>query len=130
MVMNDTLAHALSAINNASNRGKQEIEIYPSSKVINTIMELLKVEGYIENFETKSTTRGKITTVKLNGKINKIGVIKPRFSIKIDSYEKFEKRYLPAKDFGRIFVSTTKGIMTHISSKKENNGGKLLAYVY
>jgi small subunit ribosomal protein S8 len=93
-------------------------------------MELLKEEGYIESFETKATTRGKITNIKLNGKINKIGVIKPRFSIKIDSFEKFEKRYLPAKDFGRIFVSTTKGIMTHINSKKDNNGGKLLAYVY
>ena len=130
MVMNDTLAHALSAINNASNRGKQELEIYPSSKLIDTILNILKEEGYIENFETKSTKRGKITTVRLNGKINKIGVIKPRFSIKIDSYEKFEKRYLPAKDFGRIFISTTKGIMSHIKAKESNNGGKLLAYVY
>ena len=130
MVMNDTLAHALSAINNASNRGKQEIEIYPSSKLIDTILNILKEEGYIENFESKLTTKGKITTVKLNGKINKIGVIKPRFSIKIESSEKFEKRYLPAKDFGIIFISTTKGIMSHIKAKESNNGGKLLAYVY
>ena len=42
MVMNDTLAHALSAINNASNRGKQEIKIYPSSKLIDTILNILK----------------------------------------------------------------------------------------
>jgi small subunit ribosomal protein S8 len=129
MVMNDTLAHALSAINNASNRGKQEIKIYPSSKLIDTILGLLKEEGYVDGFETKNTNRGKITTIILNGKINKIGVIKPRFSIKLDAYEKFEKRYLPAKDFGRIFISTTKGIMTHVKSKKSNTGGKLLAYV-
>jgi len=68
MVMNDTLAHALSAINNASNRGKQELEIYPSSKLIDTILDILKEEGYVKNFETKSTKKGKITTVKLNGK--------------------------------------------------------------
>ena len=42
MVMNDTLAHALSAINNTSNRGKQELEIYPSSKLIDIILNLLK----------------------------------------------------------------------------------------
>lgn len=130
MVMNDTLAHALSAINNASTRGKQGVDIYPSSKLIDTILSLLKEEGYVKSFETRSTNRGKVTTVKLNGKINKIGVIKPRFSIKLDSYEKFEKRYLPAKDFGRIFISTTKGIMTHVKSKESNTGGKLLAYVY
>jgi len=46
------------------------------------------------------------------------------------NYEKFEKRYLPAKDFGMIIVSTNQGIMTHIEAKEKGLGGRLLAYVY
>tara|TARA_Y100000034_G_scaffold65385_1_gene79035 strand:- start:3017 stop:3406 length:390 start_codon:yes stop_codon:yes gene_type:complete len=127
---NDTLAMALSTINNAAARGKSEVEIYPSSKLLESILAILKEEKYIADFKSQDTNRGKITTVTLHGKINKIGVIKPRFSVKMDTYEKFERRYLPAKDFGRIFVSTTKKITTHIKAKDANQGGTLLAYVY
>lgn len=130
MASNDIMANALSKIKNASERGKSSVTIYPSSKTIVTVLELLKKDGYIENFENKETNKGLFTEVKLSGKINNIGVIKPRFSVKLDTYEKFEKRYLPAKDFGRLFVSTTSGIINHIESKKQNKGGVLLAYVY
>lgn len=129
-MMNDILAQALSKINNAAARGKPEVTLYPSSKVVTRIMTLLKEEGYIADFKSENTTRGTVTTVQLNGKINKVGAIKPRFSVKMDTYEKFEKRYLPAKDFGRIFISTTDGIITHIKSKESNQGGVLIAYVY
>ena len=44
--------------------------------------------------------------------------------------EKFEKRYLPAKDFGILLVTTNKGVMTHEEAKKNHVGGKLLAYVF
>ena len=129
-MMNDILAQALSKINNAAARGKSEVVIHPSSKLITQIMTLLKEEGYIQDFNSERTTRGTITTVQLNGKINKDGSIKPRFSVTMDTYEKFEKRYLPAKDFGRIFVSTTDGIITHIKAKEANKGGVLIAYIY
>ena len=98
-MMNDILAQALSKINNAAVRGKSEVTLYPSSKVVTKIMTLFKEEGYIQDFKSENTTRGTITTVQLNGKINKVGSIKPRFSVTMDTYEKFEKRYLPAKDF-------------------------------
>jgi small subunit ribosomal protein S8 len=62
--------------------------------------------------------------------INGCGVIKPRHSVKKDDYEKFEKRFLPAKGFGILIVSTPKGIMTQEGAKKEDSGGKLLAFIY
>ena len=68
--------------------------------------------------------------VNLNGNINKCGVIKPRFAVKRKDFEKFEKRYLPAKDFGIIIISTPDGLMTHIQAKEKNLGGRLIAYVY
>ena len=45
-------------------------------------------------------------------------------------YEKVEKQYLPAKEFGVIIVTTSKGIMTLSQAKELGIGGKLLAYCY
>jgi small subunit ribosomal protein S8 len=39
-------------------------------------------------------------------------------------------RYLPAKEFGILIMTTPKGVMTHKQAKEENIGGILLAYVY
>ena len=68
--------------------------------------------------------------INLIGNINKCGVVKPRFSLTKKNYENFEKRYLPAKDFGFLIVSTPKGIMIHKEALEKGMGGKLLAYVY
>ena len=44
--------------------------------------------------------------------------------------EKWEKIYLPSRDFGFLIMSTPKGIMTHLDAKENNTGGRLLAYIY
>ena len=59
-----------------------------------------------------------------------MGAIKPRFAVKATEYEKFEKRYLPAKGFGILIVSTVKGLMTHYEAKQQGLGGRLIAYCY
>lgn len=126
----DTLARALSAIRNAEARGKAIVIVKPSSKVIINVLEILKKENYIASYEVSDDKKGGIIKINLSGKINNIGVIKPRYPAKFADYEKFEQRYLPAKDFGRIIVSTSKGCITHIEAKEKNLGGLLLAYVY
>ena len=50
--------------------------------------------------------------------------------MKKDGFEKFERRYLPAKGFGILIVSTSIGMMTNEEAKIKMIGGKLLAYVY
>lgn len=126
----DTLARALSAMRNAEIKGKAEILLAPSSKVILKVMEILKTEGYIADYSFEDNKKGGVVKVTLAGKINNIGTIKPRYPITILDFEKFEQRYLPAKDFGRIVISTSKGCMTHIQAKEKKLGGVLLAYVY
>lgn len=129
-MLNDTLATALSAILNREKIGKKECEIRPSSKIIKIILKIMNENNYIGQFEEIESQKGSLLKVNLLGNINKCGAIKPRFSIKKTDYEKFEKRYLPAKDFGIIIISTSKGILTHIEARKKNIGGKLLAYCY
>ena len=129
-MLHDPLAAALSAINNAEARGKSEIVVRPASKLLQQVLTLLKKEEYISNFEFAENRRGGEIKILLTGAINKIGAIKPRYSITLVEFEKFEKRYLPAKDFGRLLLSTSKGVVTHIDAKTKKLGGVLLAYVY
>ena len=129
-MLNDPLSNALNNIINAEKVGKENCVIRPSSKIIKTVLEILKGNLYVGSIKCVEDGKGGLLMVHLIGKINKIGVIKPRFSVKKDGFEKFEKRFLPAKDFGLLVVSTPKGIMTHKEAKKKNLGGKLLAYCY
>ncbi|MFH0798099.1 MAG: 30S ribosomal protein S8 [Candidatus Woesearchaeota archaeon] len=130
MTMNDTLAVALSNLLNAEIIGRSEFLIKPVSKVTKQVLEIMNRNGYIGSYEVIEDNKGGIIKVNLLGAVNKCGVIKPRYSVQKGNYEKFEKRYLPAKDFGMIIVSTNQGIMTHIEAKEKGLGGRLLAYIY
>ena len=72
---------------------------------------------------------GKIR-IQLLGKINKCGVVSPRFAVAKSDYSLWERRFLPAVGIGILVVSTSKGIMTHTDAEKLNEGGRLLGYVY
>ena len=128
--MNDPLANALSNIWNAEKVGKKECIISPSSIFIEDTLKILKSHNYIKDFKVVEGAKKKDLVISLSGKINKCTVIKPRYNVKLSDYEKFEKRYLPGKDFGIIIVSTSKGMMTHIESKDKKLGGRLIAYCY
>lgn len=126
----DPLSRALSAMKNAEARGKSVVIVKPASKVIKAVLTLLKKEGYVKDFKFIDDKKGGIFEIDLAGTINNVGAIKPRFSVKLKDYEKFEERYLPAKDFGRLIISTPSGVLTHIEAKKKKLGGVLIAYVY
>ena len=129
-MLNDPLANALSLILNKEDARIKECIIKPSSKVIKDVLKIMKDNYYVGEFKEIEDSKGNMLSVQLLNKINKCGVIKPRFSVKKDGYEKFEKRFLPAKGFGFLIVSTPQGIMTNDEAKKRCIGGKLLAYCY
>lgn len=129
-MLNDPLASALSAVLNSEKVSKRECLVKPISKLIKDIFKLMQDNGYIGEFKEIADNKGNVLKINLLGKINKCGAIKPRYSVKKGSYELFEKRYLPAKDFGIVIVSTPKGIMTHSKAKEKGLGGILLAYCY
>jgi len=130
MALNDPLANALSTLLNAEGIGKYDCSIKPSSKLIKKVLDILQSRGYIQGYQEIEDGKGNMLKITISGKINKCGAIKPRHSATISDYEKFENRYLPAKDFGLLIVSTSQGIMTHVEAKDKKLGGKLLAYCY
>ncbi|MBS3150603.1 30S ribosomal protein S8 [Candidatus Woesearchaeota archaeon] len=130
MTLNDPLSNVLSNILNAEKVGKKEYTANISSKMILKVLGIMRDNRYIGEF--KETEYGNKSRIHINllGKINKCSAIKPRFSIKIKDMEKYEKRYLPAKDFGIIILSTNKGLITHKEAKEQGKGGRLISYIY
>ena len=90
----------------------------------------MKEYGYIEEFEFIDDGKAGEFRVKLKGKINTCGVIKPRFSITLEEFEKWEAKFLPAKDFGVLILTTPSGVLSHYDAREKRTGGQLLAYVY
>ncbi|MDY7083101.1 MAG: 30S ribosomal protein S8 [Halobacteria archaeon] len=130
MTMSDPLADALSTIKNADNLGKLECEIEPASNTIGNVLGVLHDHGYVDSFEFIENGKSGEFNVSLAGQINECGAVKPRYSVKKDEYEKWEKRYLPGRDFGSLIVTTSRGVMTHYEARDEGVGGQILAYVY
>jgi small subunit ribosomal protein S8 len=129
-MLNDPLANVMSGILNAERRGKADYLINPFSKMIGRVLEILNKNGFVGALEKITESKGGFYKLHLLGTINKCGVVKPRFAVKLDEFEKFEKRYLPSKDIGLLIVSTPLGVMTHKEAKDTKTGGRLIAYCY
>jgi small subunit ribosomal protein S8 len=130
MSTTDPLSNALSTIVNNELRNRRECLITPASKQIGQVLRTIQKNGYIGEFEFVEDGRFGKFKVQLLGRINKCGSVRPRFNAKVNELEKFEKRYLPSKDFGIMIVSTSRGVLSHKEAKKKSLGGQLLAYVY
>jgi len=130
MTGNDPLANALSAIDNGEGVGHLTQEVSPASNEIGSVLEVLYDRGYIDGFQRTDDGKGGRFEVELKGAINDCGPVKPRYSATAEEYEKWEKRYLPARDYGTLVVTTSHGIMSHYEAREQGIGGQVIAYVY
>jgi small subunit ribosomal protein S8 len=130
MTLNDPLASALSKVLNNEKSAKPEAFLKPASTMLKKVIGILKHEGYVGEHSEIDDGKGKVMKLTLLGKINDCGVIKPRYALGKDEMEKYEKRFLPARGFGILLVSTNKGLMTHNEAKEKGLGGRLIAYCY
>ncbi|MEM0100911.1 MAG: 30S ribosomal protein S8 [Candidatus Methanomethylicaceae archaeon] len=128
--MLDPLANALSTIMNNEERGKKECIVSPAPKLVANVLRLLQKHGYIGEFEFIDDGRFGKFRIQLLGRINKCGVIKPRFSVSYKEIDKWIQKLLPGKDLGILILTTSKGLMTHKEALVNKIGGQLLAYVY
>ena len=130
MTLNDALANVLSTIHNAEQRGRRTCRSLSGSTQLLAALKVLHQHHYLGEIVKEDTSRGMHLEINLLGRINRCGAIKPRYAVTKDGFEKFEKRYLPARDFGIMVVSTQQGMMTHHDAKKKGLGGRLIAYCY
>ncbi|MEM4481176.1 MAG: 30S ribosomal protein S8 [Desulfurococcaceae archaeon] len=133
MVSVDPLANTLASIHNAEIRAKKEVVTWPASKLILNVLKVLQKEGYIGEFEYIDDGRWGKIRIQLLGRINKIGVIKPRYPVKyvdLVNPPNWLKKFLPSYNIGILVVSTPHGIMSHREAVQNKVGGILVAYCY
>ncbi|MEK6887558.1 MAG: 30S ribosomal protein S8 [Candidatus Aenigmatarchaeota archaeon] len=129
MMRHDLLSDVLYVINNAENIGRKSVSV-PASKLVKDVLMVIQRAGYTGSFEFVDDRKSGKFNIELVGKINKTRSVRPRFSISRDEFEKWEARYLPAKSFGMLIISTSKGVMNQREAIELGIGGRLLGYVY
>ncbi|MCL5238900.1 MAG: 30S ribosomal protein S8 [Candidatus Marsarchaeota archaeon] len=127
--MADLLAESLNKIKTYENLGREEC-IVASTGLVKNVLATLKQNGYVTEIEEVEGGKFRSLRVMLANKINNIGVVKPRHAVKVSEYQKYERRYIPSKDFGLLIMSTPAGIMSNREAKEKRMGGRLIAYVY
>jgi small subunit ribosomal protein S15Ae len=68
--------------------------------------------------------------MQLNGRLNKCGVISPRYDVSHNNIEDWIGRLLPSRQFGMIVLTTACGIMDHEEARRKRVGGKVLGFFY
>ena len=129
-VLTDPIADFLTRFKNAARAGKEEFTA-PHSRIKADIAKILQEEGYIWNFEVVT---GKITELK----------VKPRYvdgRAVLTDLKRVSKpgrrQYVGADEVPRVMsglgisiLSTSKGVMSGGSAKRQKLGGELLAQVW
>ena len=120
----DIVADGLNQIMNAKKARKTNVVINKQSKLLKSILNLAKENGLIDYQIQESKL-----VVEIKG-LNYIMAIKPRYTVPVKKIDYYVRRYLPAKNFGFVVVSTNQGLMDHKKAEEENLGGCLIAYMY
>lgn len=120
----DVISDTLNQIMNAKRARKNSVTIRKYSKLLLSVLEVAKKHGYIGSYKTKD----KELEIKFN--LNECRAVKPRFDVQVEDIDKYIKRFLPARDFGILIISTNKGLMTQNEAVEHNLGGCLVAYFY
>ncbi|XP_050997603.1 40S ribosomal protein S15a-like [Acomys russatus] len=127
MVRMNVLADAL---NNAEKRGKHQVLIRPCSKIIVRFLTVMMKQGYIGEFEIIDDHRAGEIVVNFTGRLNKCGVICPRFDVQFKDLEKWQNNLLRSRQFGFIVLTTSAGIMDHEEARQKHTGGKILGFFF
>lgn len=132
-MVTDTISDMLTRIRNA-NMVKHQIVQIPSTKMSLAIAEILKEEGFIEDFENYLENERKylLISLKYAGKsrqsvISKIERIsKPGLRV----YSKSNELPKVLDNLGIAIISTSKGVMTNLKAKELGIGGEVLCYIW
>lgn len=125
--MTDQIADLLVRIKNANKVGKKEV-VMPFSKMKESILAILKNEGYIAEFKSTDKKAKKQLIVSLNNKyLSHVKQIsKPGQRI----YSKSKDIPRPLRGLGLVVISTPKGVVSANEARKLGLGGELICEIW
>ncbi|KMO85421.1 30S ribosomal protein S8 [Megasphaera cerevisiae DSM 20462] len=130
MVISDPIADMLTRIRNANSAYHEKVEM-PASTMKAAVLDILKEEGFVKNYE--SVNEGKMLKVTLKYGSNKEKVITGIKRISKPGLRVYAgKEELPRVlgGLGIAVISTSKGVMSDKKARKLGLGGEVIAYVW
>ncbi|MDP2641821.1 MAG: 30S ribosomal protein S8 [bacterium] len=127
----DPIANMIIALKNAGNAGKSEASV-PYSKLKESIVEVLKKEGFIKDFSKKSE-KGKpvlVVDLLLDKRTPKIQGVKRISKPSKRIYKQASEFRAVKSGYGILVVSTPSGIMSGREAKKNKVGGEALFQIW
>lgn len=130
MSMTDPIADMLTRIRNGASANKMEVKI-PSSKVKKSIAQVLKDEGYINDFSVQDIDGKPVLNVTLKYYQGKpvIDSIKRVSRPGLRVYKGKDELPTVMAGLGIAIVSTSAGVMTDRAARKAGFGGEVLCTV-
>ncbi|MCB9498294.1 MAG: 30S ribosomal protein S8 [Bacillales bacterium] len=133
-MMTDPIADMLTRIRNANAMKKKTVNI-PLSRVKKEILEVLRVEGYIEGYQVKRDEKShhsviEVTLKYLSNNARVIQGLKRISKPGLRVYAGNEDLPKVLNGLGTAVISTSKGIMTDKDARKQKVGGEVIAYVW
>ena len=132
MQISDVIADMLTRVRNASNARHESVDI-PASNMKKAIADILLAEGYIKGVQVIEDGKQGLIRITLKYEAGKQKVIhglrrvsKPGLRI----YSNYEDMPKVMNGLGIAIVSTSKGIMTDKTARREKVGGEILAFVW
>lgn len=128
--MTDPISDLIVRIKNA-NKARIPSISFASSKLTTSIVDVLKKQGYIENYKITNNNKQKTTIVTLKYKnlIPTINGIKQISKPGLKVYQEANKLPYVLHGLGIAIISTSKGVMCDKEARKLQVGGEVLAYV-
>ena len=123
----DIVADALNMISNAKKARKGTVKVKRISSLLIEILKIMKYKNAITKYKINSNEKSGEISI---GVLSDCKAIKPRFSVNKLQIDKYVRRYLPARNFGTIIISTNEGLMNHEEALEKEIGGSLIAYFY
>merc|ERR1712226_811757 len=99
-------------------------------KVIVKFLQVMQKHVYIGDMEIIDDHRSGKVVVDLIGRVNKCGVISPRFDVALGGIEQLATDLLPSRQFGHLVLTTPYGIMDHEEARRKNTGGKIVGFFF
>lgn len=130
MSMSDPVADMFTRIRNGQSAGKRAVSM-PASKLRNAIAQVLKDEGYIEEFSAGEQDGKAQLVVDLKYFQGKpvIEVIRRISRPGLRIYKGRQELPRVRGGLGVAIVSTSKGVMTDRQAREQGHGGEVLGYV-
>jgi len=130
MSRTDLISDGFTIIRNGGRAKKEEVYI-PCSKSLLRICEILKVEGYLDNF--KEVDLGSLKKIKVylkyEGKKSVISQIERVSTPGRRVYAKRKSVPITLNGYGLTLVSTSGGIITDKEAKEKGIGGEVMGRV-